>query len=597
MSASSNGSFNDTSRKYPGQGQGSSKNIPCRHWMNKGHCDLGSDCKFGHGDTTAGGQYKTKMCKSFLASGTCPIGPSCHFAHGGSELRSVGWPGGGSRYPPDNIKTQMCKNWTETGSCSYGDKCSFAHSEEQIRSGREQRIISQNPLYKTQLCKMFAEEDFCELGDNCHFAHGSDELRVLKPLEKTDFSNDPLYKTQLCNKWEEGENLCEYGDSCRFAHGNDELRIVKSSEVHNNMSSASKHISPQYKTILCNQPDCKFGSANCNFAHSQDELRTVQQNLAEINPNYKGTLCKYFMSTGQCEFGSICQYAHGDQELRKPSQHQPMAVQGPHLKQNYNQSYLNSYSNSPQYKTQICKNFQDSGHCDFGSHCQFAHGPLELRTLSDNLVHQQAQQMINPGPFKAPVQVTRVPPRVQELCKSWLQTGMCTIRGQCGAAHSLNELSAAGPVTKPHQVQPCRNLKDKGHCPYGNNCQFSHSLQDSPTVKPVKVVLCQDFNNGGHCDKGSSCTFAHGLMELHEYRTKQVPNYRTTLCQTWNTKGTCMYGETCMYAHGSHQLRNKFVTGGASVGGSGHFVLGGGGSPGHFDFGASGMPDCKRVRI
>ena len=35
MSASSNGSFNDTSRKYPGQGQGSSKNIPCRHWMNK----------------------------------------------------------------------------------------------------------------------------------------------------------------------------------------------------------------------------------------------------------------------------------------------------------------------------------------------------------------------------------------------------------------------------------------------------------------------------------------------------------------------------------------------------------------------------------
>ena len=25
-----------------------------------------------------------------------------------------------------------------------------------------------------------------------------------------------------------------------------------------------------------------------------------------------GTLCKYYMSTGQCEFGSICQYAHGE---------------------------------------------------------------------------------------------------------------------------------------------------------------------------------------------------------------------------------------------------------------------------------------------
>ena len=34
--------------------------------------------------------------------------------------------------------------------------------------------------------------------------------------------------------------------------------------------------------------DCKFGSINCNFAHSEEELRTVQENLAEINPNYKG---------------------------------------------------------------------------------------------------------------------------------------------------------------------------------------------------------------------------------------------------------------------------------------------------------------------
>ena len=165
--------------------------------MFQGHCDLGDDCKFLH-LATNNGQFRANLSN-----------------------RSLGWPGvgGGGGGPGPNIKTVMCKNWTETGTCSYGDKCTFAHSEEQIRSSREQKIISQNPLYKTQLCKMFSEEDFCELGDNCHFAHGSDELRVLKPLDKPDFSNDPLYKTQLCNKWEEGENQCEYGDSCRFAHG------------------------------------------------------------------------------------------------------------------------------------------------------------------------------------------------------------------------------------------------------------------------------------------------------------------------------------------------------------------------------------------
>ena len=54
------------------------------------------------------------------------------------------------------------------------------------------------------------------------------------------------------------------------------------------------------QTVLCRQTDCSFGPA-CSFAHGRAELRTVQQNLAEINPSYKGTLCKYFMATGKCE--------------------------------------------------------------------------------------------------------------------------------------------------------------------------------------------------------------------------------------------------------------------------------------------------------
>ena len=206
----------------------------------------------------------------------------------------------------------MCKNWTESGSCSYGDKCSFAHSEEQIRSSREQRIIALNPLYKTTLCKQFTEGEYCELGDNCHFAHGQDELRVLR-ADKVDHSADPLYKTVLCNKWEEVEGSCEYGDSCRFAHGEfghatifprkfltfnllwigaSELRVFRAPDstgaVAGGGASGRGSISPQYKTVLCNQTDCKFGSESCNFAHTVAELRTVQQNLAEINPNYKG---------------------------------------------------------------------------------------------------------------------------------------------------------------------------------------------------------------------------------------------------------------------------------------------------------------------
>jgi len=558
MSGSSNGSYQDNMRKTVV----GSRTVPCRHWMLKGHCDLKDDCKFAHGDrdSLAGGQFKTKLCRIFLQSGSCPNGFGCNFAHGDSDLRSV-WPGAGRgalRFPGDNMKTVMCKNWIELGTCSFGDKCTFAHSEEQIRTGKEQKMIFQNPLYKTTLCKQYNEGDFCELGDNCHFAHGPDELRMLRPLEKSDPATDPSFKTVLCKNWEETEGSCEYGESCRFAHGAEELRMVKTSEAP--AVVVNKNVSPQYKTVLCsNHLDCKFGSG-CNFAHSELELRTVQQNLAEINPNYKGTLCKYHMTTGQCEFGSICQYAHGESELRRNVVSQQSSVTG---KQNYNNSFLGEATfNSPQFKTILCKNYEDSGKCDFASRCQFAHGKTELRTVPQNyLQHQPVQKASS----------------VKELCKLWLQTGHCR-RPLCPAAHCLNELSSQ---------QSCRNLRERGYCTLGTSCQSCHSPSSrsqqsavTPSPRPVKVVLCQSYSQAALCDRGQTCTFAHGLEELHHHRARQVPNYRTTLCQAWSAAGQCKYGETCMYAHGHLQLRNKAVLG-----------------PGLDIFSSpSGVPDCKRIK-
>merc|ERR1712107_487167 len=64
MSSSSSGSLQER------------KNIPCRHWVNKGHCDLGSDCKFSH---ESSGVLQRRLCKIFTATGKCPHGQSCHF--------------------------------------------------------------------------------------------------------------------------------------------------------------------------------------------------------------------------------------------------------------------------------------------------------------------------------------------------------------------------------------------------------------------------------------------------------------------------------------------------------------------------------------
>ena len=169
------------------------------------------------------------------------------------------------------------------------------------------------------------------------------------------------------------------------------------------------------------------------------------------SPQYKTTLCKNYQDSGLCDFGARCQFAHGQLELRT-------------LGQNYLQ--LN-----PQYKTTMCSHFTEHGNCPQGHNCQFSHGVQELRQSGG----------------QEPVVRT-------VMCKVWMETGSCRNRATCGAAHGQNELGASGGGSEAgrmrdravgggagagagYKTQPCRNMKDTGHCSYGSACQFAHSLQ------------------------------------------------------------------------------------------------------------------------
>ncbi|KAE9419259.1 hypothetical protein Angca_004848, partial [Angiostrongylus cantonensis] len=56
---------------------------------------------------------------------------------------------------------------------------------------------------------------------------------------------------------------------------------------------------------------------------------------------------------GFCPYGDSCRFAHGDSELRLPSQPRGKA--------------------HPKYKTQLCDKFSTFGHCPYGPRCQFIH--------------------------------------------------------------------------------------------------------------------------------------------------------------------------------------------------------------------------------
>lgn len=83
----------------------------------------------------------------------------------------------------------------------------------------------------------------------------------------------------------------------------------------------------------------------------------AQVPLVLSSNRYKTELCRGFQETGSCKYGSKCQFAHGEDELRGLYRH-------------------------PKYKTEPCRTFYNFGYCPYGSRCHFIHeekisgGPL-----------------------------------------------------------------------------------------------------------------------------------------------------------------------------------------------------------------------------
>ena len=100
-------------------------------------------------------------------------------------------------------------------------------------------------------------------------------------------------------------------------------------------------------------------------------------------------LCKHFSSSKGCSFGDKCNFAHGVGDIRSSNGVPPQQ----NLSQNNSQSKKGL--NAQNYKIVKCKYVEKDGSCRYGSLCTFAHGDEDLRTKSDNIMATQAQ-MSNP---------------------------------------------------------------------------------------------------------------------------------------------------------------------------------------------------------
>lgn len=84
---------------------------------------------------------------------------------------------------------------------------------------------------------------------------------------------------------------------------------------------------------------------------SRPEKKATQsaQSQFQFSEKYKTEICKNYEQSKFCKFGSNCCFAHGETELRT------------------------KFVSNEFYKTKICRHFEHSGFCPYGQRCQYFH--------------------------------------------------------------------------------------------------------------------------------------------------------------------------------------------------------------------------------
>ncbi|KAA6427010.1 MAG: zinc finger protein [Trebouxia sp. A1-2] len=252
-----------------------------------------------------------------------------------------------------------------------------------------------------------------------------------------------------------------------------------SSENRYEVRSSSLPIGiPTYGLLQVPQPAVGSASAPSYPAQSGSSTLPMLFRTAEVHAErpaiksclFKTEMCRGWEATGRCRYGSKCQFAHGDHELQPRMRH-------------------------PKYKTEICRTFAHTGCCRYGKRCRFIHP--ETSTDGCFLQHMSSQADITVAGYQPhPPARSQHPPDYQypqvmysssnpDNCprQAATQYGSPSVYSEqsmysANATHSASSLS---PYTSPS------GSLDRAHkYPRGSfediNPHFAHASIPSPVV-------------------------------------------------------------------------------------------------------------------
>lgn len=200
---------------------------------------------------------------------------------------------------------------------------------------------------------------------------------------------------------------------------------------------------------------------------NSDDSQPMNHRTPPINPPVNQPTGKIFFKTrlcakfrmGQCRNGENCNFAHGEEDLRKPPPNWQELVAG-RTEDRGNGSGSWEDDDRIIHKMKLCKKFYNGEECPYGDRCNFLH--KEPPKFKDNSArfreYSRESSAISIG-----------------------TTGPPMVSGGAPDQYDVNRMANGGSDASRGNSRPvywktrlCNRFEDTGHCAFGDKCHYAH---------------------------------------------------------------------------------------------------------------------------
>ncbi|XP_059661143.1 zinc finger CCCH domain-containing protein 3-like [Cornus florida] len=300
----------------------------CIYYLRTGLCGYGSNCKFNHPaytgqDGLCRGELPERVgqpdCEYFLKTGTCKYGSTCKYHHprdrhgaGTISLNSMGL--------PMRQEEKPCPYYMRTGLCKFGVACKFHHPQ---------------PASAGTVLPVRGPTAFGSAGSSIMPSSGLPYLGGLPAWTppRAPFLSGPSIQSPQAY-----------------------MPIVLSPSQGNipaqGWSTYMGSMSPISSSGVLG-PNVVYNSKNQDDSGSGGQLHMLPTSILHLPERPDQPECRYFMSTGNCKYGSYCKYNHPRERISANS----LGPLGLPLRPGQS----------------ICSYYNLYGLCKYGPTCKFDH--------------------------------------------------------------------------------------------------------------------------------------------------------------------------------------------------------------------------------